>query len=304
MFPTEDYTPAALDEWLVGKEEISQENNPNAYTRLFITDRQRVTKLFVDQPELTRQNLCNLRLLQNHAALKAIPALVMPLSLFCLEGRPIGYTMPYIPGRTLTDYLADPSLGRTGQLDVLAQLAEVICALPEDVFIGDLHGENVLVDPIGRIHLIDIDGFSLRDGFQLTVPRLAPDIPGKYVEQNGRPMVNRDSDIYCFYHLFLCWLAGNSYVMTEYYFPRYIRYLERQDFPPSLISHMEKLTAPGKNLLDARAIRKINPNSHYLSFQTFLEETGLLSREKQAEKILDRYLSPKTGRRGKHGKKH
>ncbi len=290
MFEICNYTLNELQELLKGKTEISQELNHNAYTRLFIIDEKTVVKIFVSSPELAVKNIDNLLLMRNRDDLEVLSELTMPTELIRIQNEIIGYSMPYIQGCTLNKFLTDKHISDKFKISAFKQLACLICSMPEDIFIGDLHGENVLIDSNYKIHLIDIDGFSLKDGHCLTVPQSAPNIVGKYIDDEGNRIISRNSDIYCFYNLFLNWIADSPFAMSDFYRVRYIQYLKENGFPLEIYEDVCRQYQSLPNTLHFHVSTEWNSRHHCFCFKQFLNKTGLDVREKEAEKILDQYL--------------
>lgn len=289
MFNIQNYKLGELQDMLEGKEEISQENNFNAYTRLFITDEKTVIKLYVSSPERAQRNIENLMLLRNRNDLENLCELVMPTSLISIQNKIVGFSMPYIQGCSLNTFLSDRHISDKLKFSVFEQLAHLICKMPEDVFMGDLHGGNVLVDSDCKIHLIDIDGFSLKDGYQMTVPHL-PDVDRKYKRADGTDIISRESDIYCFYRLFLYWISDSPLALEEYHRGQYLQYLLENGAAQELVSDIERLFFQKiPNTLNFHLTRQFCNHISYFKYETFLNNTGLIEREKMAEYILDKY---------------
>lgn len=65
----------------LGTNELSQDGNFNAYTRLFIVDNSVVAKVYFKNPILARKNIRNIELICNEPNLHNLSALVIPLEL-------------------------------------------------------------------------------------------------------------------------------------------------------------------------------------------------------------------------------
>ena len=82
--------------------------------------------------------------------------------------RSLGHISPYVDGRSLESYLAEPSLCFASAIQIAVAIAHSIAVLHRecDLIHGDLHSENVLVRPcdtVYRIFLIDFDNFVSAD---------------------------------------------------------------------------------------------------------------------------------------------
>jgi hypothetical protein len=251
---------------LIYHNEISQENNLNATARLYIQENGLVYKEYFNFNELTRKNIENLLVIARSAQMEAIEELAFPQEIIEKNGQVIGYTMPYYPGRMLLDYVNDETVSFEAKISCFSQLARVLSQLPENIYIGDLHMKNVIVDTTGKIHLIDLDGFSVQQAHLLSCP-LARIIQQdsrfqrtKY-QKNGTVIVSRDTDILCFFDAFLYLLLGRIYftMYSSKCFLDYLNYLEQTSFPKALIEDIQTLFTDAPNRLTVSAFDAINP---------------------------------------------
>ena len=260
--------------------EISQENNLNATARLYIQENGLVYKEYFDFNELTRKNIENLLVIAKTPQLKTIGELAFPEEIIEKDGRVIGYTMPYCPGRQLLDYINDENISFDAKLSCFAQLAGVIARLPGNIYIGDLHMKNVIVDEAGKIHVIDMDGFSVQEANLLSCP-MARIIEKdsrfqrtKY-QQNGAVIVSRNTDILCFFDGFLYLLLGR--IFFTMYSPKcfldYLNYLERTSFPKALIEDIRTLFVDEPNRITVSAFKEINPaDAEQYTFRAYAKQ--------------------------------
>ena len=122
------------------------------------------------QRELSKKNIANLLLIVQNKKIRKITEIVLPLDIIRDTTTVLGYTMPYIEGKSLEEYLLDKKLSNSKKLDVLIELARVINTMPRGIYIGDLHSNNVVIDEKGSVHIIDVDGFSIKKGYQMSCP--------------------------------------------------------------------------------------------------------------------------------------
>ena len=260
--------------------EISQKNNLNANARLWVCPNGTVLKRYVKFDSLTEKNIHNLLTLSEIRRLHQIPQLAMPLEILRENDMVVGYTMPFCPGIPLEQAMTDPGFSSEEILKVFIALATVINHLPRRVFIGDLHAQNVLVEPDGEIHIIDLDGFSVFPKYELTCPMaffLDHELCSakKYRHRNGMLKVSRNTDIFSFFVLFLQWIMGTgiffSYTAGEMY--RYFAYLEKHGFPADVLDMIYQLFRPGRNRLLPEYFRQIDLSrlSEY-RFRAFVKE--------------------------------
>lgn len=194
-----------------------------------------------------------------------MPEITMPTAIIMNNGRVQGYCMPYHQSVDLNDVLFTETYSDEFRLQILIKLASVILRLPKDVFIGDLHGENVLVLPDGEIRLIDIDGFSTPE-CQISCPFFQEPVRTdlfslkKYKHNDGSWRISRQTDILCFYSFLISWIMGvtNAFVYTKQELFNYFAYLEKVGFDKTMLNLIIRLFTSRKNRIDITALKRIN----------------------------------------------
>lgn len=264
--------------------EISQQDNWNANARLWIQEDNTVFKQYIKYNRITCKNIKNLLKLSKNITLYSINEIAMPIQIYRNGIRICGYTMPYCKGKPLEDVLMSSEIDAKKQLICLMNLGKVICNLPANVYIGDLHGHNVLVEENADIHIIDIDGFSIQ-GSEITCPISKKMEIGsigkikKYRHRNGRFKISRDSDIFCFYMLMLSWLSKvDAFQFDKGETFLYLEYLEGLGFPQKVINSIHKLFSNKSNSIEMNAFFQIDLEKmvqyDYNSFVNFQQLTS------------------------------
>ena len=230
---------------------------------LWVQSGSAVFKEYTDAlPERIAKCRYNLLRLSAMPELVQIPALVLPDKILFSEDGIAGYIMPFCRGERLGRFLHDPDIRDRTKWNAMINLAKCINALPDGVFIGDLHGDNVLSEPDGAIHIVDCDSFSLKGGYPIASPARAfleqPCLSGcgKYFE-NGQMRISRETDILCYFVIFLQWLSGEEDLLkyTEADWFGYLEKLDETGFPQEWMTMIRRLFAPEPNILDENAIR-------------------------------------------------
>lgn len=241
--------------------EISQEENLNANSRLWIQRDGTLFKEYVTYDNVTSENIDNLFLISSSEKLRKIPEISMPLAIYEEQGRIAGYLMEYHDMKSFAYYLNTRE--HSVVLRAFQQIAMVINKLPRGVYIGDLHAGNVLVNE-NDIRIIDVDGFSLKQGHEMTCPLknfsdYSVFFKKKYRNKNGDFFVSRDSDIACLLWLFLSYIMGtNPFNYTETELKRYIAFLADSGIPKGLSRMLTRMMSPRHNCLIPGAFSKIN----------------------------------------------
>lgn len=232
--------------------EIFQEKNLNATARLWIQENGTVYKQYVIYNELTKKNIDNLLEIASNRALRGLPELSIPLEIYSTDDRVEGYLMEYHDMKSLAYYLSNKN--HTVVLMAFRQLASLINKLPRDVYIGDLHAGNVLVNK-NEIRIIDIDGFSLKHGHKISCPLESYSnhsifFHKKYCDRTGNFSISRDSDIACVLWLFLHYLMGtNPFNYAEAELKRYMYFLKDFGLPKDLYEMMMRMMSSKHNYL-------------------------------------------------------
>lgn len=220
-------------------------------------------KQYVIQNELSRKNITNLLLITKNKNLRKLPEVVFPLEIVKKSNVVLGYTMPYIKGKTLEEYLLDKSILHNKKLEVLIMLARVINAMPRGVYIGDLHSNNILIDEKESIHIIDVDGFSLKKGYQISCPaeHWLTDVTwsqNRKYWRKGKFRISQNTDILCWYMFFVRWLMGVSPLMyTDEEVRRYFSFLKSTDFPTAILADVFRLASRQQNIIDISHISEL-----------------------------------------------
>lgn len=246
--------------------EISQADNPNATTKLWIQPDGTIFKQYVVFNFTTKKNIHNLSRLVKLKHLHHIEALVLPSRIVQRNNQILGYVMPFCSGITLGNAIEKGLVSDNALLTAFVELARVILSLPKNVAIGDLHAKNILVETNGHIHLIDIDGFTLLPKYRQTCPLIhraeKDNFPKmlKYYFVSGKFRVGHQSDIFCFFLLFFRWIMGDisflSYTKQEFF--AYLKYLREVGFPTDILKMVFRLYSHKPNYIDISALLKLD----------------------------------------------
>lgn len=254
--------------------EISQEENINATTRLWIQDDGTIFKEYVLYNEITKRNISNLLSLIRIDELYQIKGLTMPCEIFVENGTVRGYKMPFRDGALLSSFLLNEDREKS-ILQVFKQLAIIINSLPNDVFVGDLHCGNVVIEKETAC-FIDIDGFSLLNGAQISCP-----LDGfadysileskKYHHRNGSLRVSRDTDICCLILLFLRWIMkADPIFYTREVLLDYFKYLRCLGIPKRVVAMLSRILENRRNYLRPELFEMVPTNLiQFLGFSSF-----------------------------------
>ncbi|MBQ8659783.1 MAG: hypothetical protein IJ475_02985 [Bacilli bacterium] len=172
-----------------------------------------------------------------------LPEIVMPEALFYLDEKFKGYVMEYVNGKTLKSILSDDGISFEKKRDCLVKIGEFLAKLDSvrdtnfrlrNLYLNDLHSNNIIVMPDGNLRIIEVDSMSLNGkglfpAYYLEIPygsRLF-ELKSKYNIQYDNFLLsegllfdsmvaNRESDIYCYIMMIVEFLTGEVLFEKEY----------------------------------------------------------------------------------------
>lgn len=277
-------------------QELSQEGNENAYTRLFLVrGTNNLAKICYKNERLWEKNITNLRFMCRELNPVLFPELVFPTSLIEHDGRIVGYSMPYIEGETLSERIRSRHESKFLVMRWFDQIGSLINRLPNGIYIGDLHGGNIIIDRTSHVRLIDIDGFSVERENIMTCPMhyndfLLRNLPyEKYYNPDGSTKIGKNSDIYCWFSLIFDYLLDglNPFHFSPRRLRMFIKYLEDKKVPVSFLAMLQQITGPQNNYITQDICASLIKSCGSISYGDFLT-SGNLSEE---EDLLGRYIS-------------
>lgn len=143
---------------------IRQDGNSNSYSELFICDDD-VYKIYTKDFNLVEQNINILdNIFTKYNDLSNIKELVLPNKYLLYNNHVVGFTMPYIKGKTFFDITNDKKYDREYIKNIFIKLIKLLDKfkkLPFEFAIGDLHERNIIIDKDNKINIIDCDSFIL-----------------------------------------------------------------------------------------------------------------------------------------------
>lgn len=143
---------------------IKQDCNSNSYSELFICDDE-VYKIYTKDFDLVEQNINILdNIFAKYNGLSNIKELVLPNKYLLYNGHIVGFTMPYIKGKTFFDIMNEKKYDKEYIKNIFIKLIKLLDKFKRLLFdfaIGDLHERNIIIDKDNNINIIDCDSFIL-----------------------------------------------------------------------------------------------------------------------------------------------
>ena len=213
---------------------------------------------------------------------------VIPDSLISVKGEINGFTIPYIRGINLSVILENTDIPNREKINYLKKVGEVLEKLNhvrkytslDNVFVNDLHSDNILIDSNKEIKFIDLDSSKISDNKPFPSKYLCEGSLISHLSHSKYPKYNKDSkvndkynyrkgfgfydanentDLYCYIIMILKFLyQSNINIMniTEYY--DYINYLGKIGFNNNLINAFLKIVDNCDNENPMNSLNSLN----------------------------------------------
>ena len=193
---------------------------------------------------------------------------ILPECLVAIDKKIEAFVMPYIKGNNLSVVLNDDSTDleeKKYYLKMIGQILEQMSYIRKftpltDFYIGDLHEDNLIIDPLKRtIYVADTDSIKIAGNFSF---------PSRYLNSKGLLnnagkkyhlnddihcltdyVVDENTDLYCYAIVILNYLYGekiNNMDIDEFY--RYINYLVDLKIDKNLIDCFDRIVSNGNNI--------------------------------------------------------
>lgn len=213
---------------------------------------------------------------------------VLPDSLISVKTNINGFTMPYIRGLNLSTILSNPDIPNKEKIGYLKKVGEVLEKLNhirkktslDNVFVNDLHADNILVDENKEIKFIDLDSCRISDNKPFPSKYLSDGglishvSSHKYQKFNKKVKVNdgynyrrgygfyeanENTDLYCYVIMILNFLLGsNVNIMSVNEFYDYITYLNYIGVDSDLLSAFTRITDNCNNINPMNELDTLN----------------------------------------------
>lgn len=283
-------------------ERIAQEVGAESYTKLWLTpDGKRIVKLFSEED--TTREFFDEDIKNDTSTLIALSSVshcfddrfVLPKMIYQRQSRIIGYSMPFICGRTLSQ--AKP-LSMVDFKRVVRQVYDDIIFVNNKFgfSIADLHEDNIILGNDGKIYHIDLDGWRCGDGkgrrsryIAFESERLASCSPKYKFDGNGKIIPDVNSDLLCLVHIIF-----NHLLQTSFYFAemmpedqlRYLNYITECCNVAALAAVYKNLFSSEDNYFDIQIIQFLPDDISTFSYDTFIQRTSRFKTQDDAMAFL------------------
>lgn len=268
--------------------------------QIYMYDDDTVAKIFLFQDSITQMNIEIIKTVMEYSGrLSRISELVLPCKLLFHNGCIVGYTMPYIKGVTLGEYLHNSVFSYSEKKAILSKVGTVLKKVSELGFyfaFGDLHEENVIIDH-NHVFFIDLDGVNIID-FRPTSGRYIHNLSkwhflkAKYPFIKRFPRANYNSDLFCLITIVMNWFLGGQ-IRFDYLrrseVKKYLKYLRRQGFNASFESMILQVYRFTHNYFDVSCFPIIAPDFDCISWNSFINSPYKSKELSTAQETLNCY---------------
>lgn len=253
----------------------STESSIYLYKNDFIEPSILLKKIFINsKPNMTRK-IETIKKLEEYKEEYSLDELVVPHTKVKNKGEVIGFLIDEVDSiENLGLLLHNNNVLLKEKLKYLYKIKDILAktiSLDGDLFLGDLHEYNFLIDTNDELKVVDLDGAAVTSEEAIPSSYLARDKKLKYInkyrfDKYGIPYPDTNSDIFCYYMMFLETIANHDISrlsMDEYY--DYLNYLEDAGYNPNLLNVFYDLYSEGDNilLLNIEELVPSNPTKAY-----------------------------------------
>lgn len=245
------------------------------------TNGQLLVKTF---PRSTIPSSCKFETVDRLMALKnkdIMPEFIYPTDYVIVDGKMVGFAMPYYPSRTLRNVLNDPNISAAIKISYLKQVGDILKRMQAmrknvkngDFFINDLHEDNFIVDRNGILRVCDLDTCKIAGNETFKSKYLVKDTPIEEFPNKYRPIQSpvggefapdENSDLYCYVMMIINILYNGGfysiYSRKQYY--DFLMYLSEIGVPLELIEMFAKVYSNEDN---------VNPSDLIIALQGYID---------------------------------
>lgn len=239
--------------------------------------------------EYFSNKLYTIHALIDNMPILGIDELVLPSSLFAIDGEIQGYTMPFIEENFNLGVLLKSQTVSLGKkiiaLQKIGHLIEKLMkleGLEGNFYLGDIHEGNFIFDiNKGIYRAVDLDSCRIGNNRPssaqyLSLNRKLEDFPNKYPVFQMDQFIsffenNEQTTILCYIYMILNTISGvkiHELTVEEYY--NYLQYLKDRGLSSELIDIFARIYTPSRNKMDIQLLSDIpGKNAKTLTYNSF-----------------------------------
>jgi len=233
--------------------------------------------------------LYTIHALVDNKSILGIDELVLPSSLFAIDGEIQGYTMPFIEENfNLGVLLKSPAVSLNKKMLALQKIGHLLDKLMKleglegSFYLGDIHEGNFIYDiNKGIYRAVDLDSCKIGNNNPsssqyLSLNRKLEDFPAKYTTFKMDQFIsffenNEETTILSYIYMILNTISGvkiHELSVEEYY--SYLQYLKDKGVPGELIDMFSLIYTPSKNKIDIEILSDIpSKTARVLTYDSF-----------------------------------
>lgn len=277
-------------------------NDPDSYTRLVFCKKS-IIKLYEynkDDEEVISRDIETLLSISKINLPKG--RFVFPLRIIIYNDRVIGYEMPYITGKKLSEALkyADSNMAKSWFVQIYRDI-QFVEGLESPFAFSDLHEDNIIVDTAGNLIHCDLDGWKIIGGrgksarYMNMQKDLLSNYPNKYRQETNKKFYYTDinTDILSLLVIILNYIMGDGPCfasLSQRDVVEYLKYIEKQGIPRAFLKMIKVVYSNEPNYIDEKAIMDLPDDLAQFSYASFVEKNNKFKDGQAACKyIIDNY---------------
>lgn len=256
-------------------------NITSSEAELFVTgDGDLFKRFYINEGDYFYKKQYTLQKLNDHHDLFD-SSFVMPKSLVTINGKMCGYTMPYIPGENLDNFLNNAKISEDIKIKYLKDAAGIMekariireKAGLDNFYLGDIHSQNFVLGSDG-LKIIDMDSVRIGylDGFPIkgSYPVKNFKLYQKYIFKDDVMLPNKASDIAMFNLMILNHLAGEDMQRKElmdYY--DYLAYLDKEGLDKNITNEFHHIYSEDEGKILNEELSAIKNDAYRYKYKIF-----------------------------------
>ena len=192
---------------------------------------------------------------------------VIPDSILSVDGEQIGIIEPFIKGKSLRSIFYDEEYPLDKKISYMKKIGDLLYKMNylrengvSNLYIGDIHSGNFIIDRNKNLKVVDLDSSRIGDGpvypaIHLIEGSIARNKPTYRYTRDGLVIPDRNSDLHGYHMMIMEMLFDDDIYYDEEAFDRNLDILKKTGIDKRFIDSFERLTSPydntnPKNLLD------------------------------------------------------
>jgi hypothetical protein len=195
---------------------------------------------------------------------------VIPSSILKVDNTTVGVTEPIINGYTVKEIFNREDISLSRKITILKKIGNLLNDMDDirnngikNLYIGDVHSGNFMIDKNDNLKVIDIDSSTIFDSpiysaKYLTYDSIARLKPTYYYDKNYMLIPNKNSDLHGYHMMILEMLFNDEFDDDDNLYFKYLDELKKTNVSKKLIDSFDRLTEKEDNTNPVEYLDSIN----------------------------------------------